>query len=258
MTQPSICEPRTQEIGGIQFRVATPETAVDQVIELALAGVPAHIHLANAYTLALADRDLSYRVLLREGAVYPDGKPITWFSQLFRQCPRVQQIRGPRLFTDVLDDGRIHGLRHFLLGASEETLASLRTLLLRRSPGLEIVGTHSPPFRPLSASELEEQDSLIRGSSAQVVWVGLGTPKQDKEAQRLAASLGIPAVAVGAAFDFAAGTVRTAPEWMQRAGLEWVFRLLSEPRRLWRRYLFGNLRFIWSVLKHALARRRNR
>ena len=144
-------------------------------------------------------------------------------------------------------------MKHFLLGSTPEVLELLQHKLLMRFPGARIVGSYSPPFRRLTMDELETQDELVRSSGAQIVWVGLGTPKQDLEAKRLSNELPVVAVAIGAAFDFTAGTAREAPNWMTKVGLEWVYRLISEPKRLWRRYFFGNARF----LKVALSRPTN-
>ncbi|MCV7218144.1 WecB/TagA/CpsF family glycosyltransferase [Mycobacterium crocinum] len=245
----------TQSIGGLEIQSTDSTSASKYVVDLARHRASKPIHLANAYTIALADRDDGYRQLLNRGIVFADGKPITWFSRLTRQTPQIQQVRGPQLFLDVLDIGRSSDVRHFLLGSTDEVLQRMRGRLAERFVGLEIVGAYSPPFRPLTAEEIEYQDALIRHSDADVVWVGLGTPKQDFEAARVAESTCRLAVAVGAAFDFAAGTLRVAPQWMQRAGLEWLFRLASEPRRLWRRYLFGNARFVWAVLRRFWAER---
>ena len=126
-------------------------------------------------------------------------------------------------------------------------LGELETAVRRHYRRAAVVGTDSPPFRSLSDEERAHQADRIRASGAQIVWVGLGTPKQDFEVARLARELPLVFVAVGAAFDFVAGTKRQAPQWMQRNGLEWTFRLASEPGRLWRRYLFGNARFVYAA-----------
>jgi N-acetylglucosaminyldiphosphoundecaprenol N-acetyl-beta-D-mannosaminyltransferase len=211
----------------------------------------AHVHLANAYSLALADKNQTVRGAFSGSAVnFADGKPLSWFSRLRGQAPRVRQVRGPQLFLDVFERGLENDTRHFLLGSTPETLLKLEAELQSRFPGVAIVGAESPPFRVLSADEILEQDARITESRAQIVWVGLGTPKQDYEAKRLAAALPVIAVAVGAAFDFTAGTIKEAPSWFRTLGIEWLYRLGSEPRRLWKRYLFGNLRFIASVTKN--------
>jgi len=161
------------------------------------------------------------------------------------------QVRGPSLFGNVIDLGRDLSITHFLLGATDETLEKLTFELKMRYPGIQIVGQLSPPFRDVTPTEIAAQDKIISDSNAQIVWVGLGTPKQDFEVLRLANSLPVVAIAVGAAFDFVAGTKNEAPQWMTKIGLEWLFRLVSEPRRLWRRYLFGNIEFLWAVLTKA-------
>lgn len=236
-------------VGPVEFVSCSPSEAVRQVIAKIESGSSAHIHLANAYTVALADSSPEYRSVLGHPAVnYPDGKPIGWTSVLRRQSPVLQQVRGPQLFLDVFEAGRVHNVKHFLLGSTPSVLDRLQRELHAQYPGVSIVGVESPPFRPLSEEELDAQDGRIRDSGANVVWVGLGTPKQDFEAHRLAGSLPIVAIAVGAAFDFAAGTMRPAPKWMTSIGAEWLYRLAREPRRLWRRYLFGNAQFVKAVL----------
>lgn len=245
----------TQLIGGLQFQILGPNAAANHVVELARSRGGSHVHLANAFTIALADRDEAYRSLINQGVVFADGKPISWLSRLYGQTPPIKQVRGPQLFLDVLDVGRSADLRHFLLGSTDEVLDRLRTRLTARFNGVEIVGSYSPPFRPLTDEEIAYQDRLILQSDADVVWVALGTPSQDVEARRLALSTNRATVAVGAAFDFTAGTLRIAPDWVQRIGLEWLFRLLTEPRRLWRRYLFGNARFVWAALRRFRVER---
>lgn len=209
-----------------------------------------HVHLANAYTIALADKSAEYRRVLNSPAVnFPDGKPIGWVSELLGHSPSLEHIRGPQLFLDVFEQGSMQGsIKHYLLGSTPEVLAALVANLETKFPNVSIVGAESPPFRALSDAELEAQDARIMESAADIVWVGLGTPKQDFEVERLARNLPVLAIAVGAAFDFAAGTLKEAPPWMTNSGLEWLFRLISEPRRLWRRYVFGNARFVKAAL----------
>ncbi|RPE85238.1 N-acetylglucosaminyldiphosphoundecaprenol N-acetyl-beta-D-mannosaminyltransferase [Curtobacterium sp. PhB137] len=236
-------------LGGLPVIAASPELAATAVIHSSQAEPRrgAAVHLINAYSIALAQKDLAFRdSLSRDAHNFPDGKPLSWVTRLTRQ--RLSQVRGPQFFQDVLDKGRASGVRHFLLGGSDELLVALRRNLEVKYPGLTIAGTHSPPFRPLTAAEVASQDKLILEADADIVWVGLGTPKQDHEVQRLAYSLPVVACAVGAAFDFAAGTKREAPTWMTRVGMEWLFRLLSEPRRLWKRYLIGNFIFVMAVV----------
>ena len=246
----------TVDFHGVNVVTTTPRDAAEELISRALgAAAPTAYRLVNSYTFALASRDEAYMSLLRgPGINLPDGGPL---STVLRRASRTEcvQVRGPGLFEDCLDLGRERGLRHFFLGGSAEALEQLVRQVQHRFPGCDVAGSWSPPFRPLSTQELDQQDAMIRESRADVVWVGLGTPKQDVEALRLVHSLGITTAAVGAAFDFTAGTKAVAPVWMHRAHLEWLFRLSTEPRRLWRRYLFGNLQFMALAMKHSIDRR---
>jgi N-acetylglucosaminyldiphosphoundecaprenol N-acetyl-beta-D-mannosaminyltransferase len=238
-------------LGGLSVIAASPAIAAAAVIEAARSTPRAGgaVHLINAYSIALAQSDRGFRAALSGDAYnFPDGKPLSWVTRATRRP--LTQVRGPQFFLDVMDRGRAADVRHFLLGGSEDLLAKLQSNLESRFPEVIIAGTYSPPFRQLSDAEIERQDDLIRESGADIVWVGLGTPKQDLEVRRLADSLPVIACAVGAAFDFTAGTKREAPPWMTQIGLEWVFRLLSEPRRLWKRYLIGNFVFLAAVLRN--------
>lgn len=250
---------RVQLVGPIAVRVSSPVEAAHELCRIAIATddlyKASHVHLVNAYTVALADADHTYAEMLSKDAInFPDGKPIALLSVVKRQTPCLKQVRGPQLFLDGFDLGRQYGLRHYLLGSSPEVLAKLQKVLLERYPGCDIVGSYSPPFRPLTPVEVERQDAQILNCNPHIIWVGLGTPKQDYEAARLAYATGITSVAVGAAFDFAAGTTKEAPRWMRTFSLEWLFRLCTEPRRLWKRYVFGNLAFLRVVLLNSESR----
>lgn len=233
-------------------RAAAAQEVIQRATSLLERGVD--VHLCNAYTLALADKDEQFRtMLIRAGLNFPDGKAVVWANQLRHRdlALPANRVYGPDLFLDVFEQGQVLGLRHYLLGSTPDVLSALVDNLRARFPAAQIVGSESPPFRPLTDAEEAEQRARLIESQAQVVWVGLGTPKQDEEVARLASELPLVFVAVGAAFDFVAGTKQQAPKWMQDRGLEWVFRLASEPGRLWKRYLFGNVRFVI-----AAARRR--
>lgn len=216
-------------------------------------GVGSAIHLCNAYTLALADRNARLKSTLNTGRYnFPDGWPV---ARLTRRRSRLsktgsEKISGPDLFHAVLSAGRDHGVKHYFLGSTPEVLEALERSVRRTYPGVQIAGIESPPFRELTPEERAEQRLRIIASGADLVWVGLGTPKQDWEVERLAAEIPAVFLAVGAAFDFLAGLKPRAPQWMGDYGVEWVFRLASEPKRLWKRYLVGNPQFILSVLRN--------
>ncbi len=190
------------------------------------------------------------------GMVTPDGMPLVWllWAGGHRHADRVY---GPDLMLALLGRSVERGYRHFLYGSSEASLARLKANLEARFPGLEIVGAHSPPFRPLAANEDAAIVEMINAARPDVVWVGLSTPKQERWMADHRARLEAPVlVGVGAAFDFHAGAVRQAPRFMQRSGVEWLFRLAMEPRRLWRRYLRNNPAFVWCMAGQKLGLRR--
>lgn len=249
----------TVEFHGVPVRATTPVAATDELLNRALSGAePTAYRLVNSYTFALANRNDDYMgVLQGPGVNLPDGGPLATVLDWTHPDVECQQVRGPGLFEDCLAAGRAHGVKHFFLGSTPETLATLVDEARAKFPGVEVVGSWSPPFRPLTAEELVEQDTGLRTSGAHVVWVGLGTPKQDVEALRIVASTGITAVAVGAAFDFTAGTKPIAPAWMRASHLEWLFRLATEPGRLWKRYLIGNTQFIALAARHVVSSMRN-
>ena len=252
-----------REVGPVPFRVATFPEAVKSVVASASAMADANrgvaVHFANAYTIALADSDPEYGALLarRGSAAFTDGVPVAWVGR--RAYPEFAEtwdrVYGPDVMEAVLDASTVEGPRHFLLGGSPETLDELQSVIASRWVDALIVGAESPPFRELTAEEFVAQDARIRDSGATIVWVGLGTPKQDWEVARLAGSLPVVAMAVGAAFDFLAGVKPQAPLWMQRSGTEWAFRLATEPKRLARRYLWGNPRFLMAAMKRPGLRK---
>lgn len=233
---------------GIPFAITTPAEAAKFVVDAASnPGTSFDFHFLNAYSIALSESDGAYRACLIKAACnFPDGKPISVLSRL--GSARLAQVRGPRLFENAMNVGRSLHIRHYLLGSTPETLRKLQTNLEERYPGVSIVGSFSPPFRDMTLEEQLAQDKQIKESGAQIVWVGLGTPRQDFEAARLAAR-GLNAIAIGAAFDFSAGTKVEAPLWISKIGFEWLFRFATEPIRLWRRYLIGNLMFLRAVVR---------
>ena len=235
-------------VGRVPLAALTLEQASSTIVEAAAHGRAGDVHLVNAYCVALAEKSDPYRErLVGSWLNLPDGLPLQWVSRLRGDQPALSQVRGRDLMDRVLADGVPAGLRHFLLGSTEETLAHLQAEVKRLHPGVQIVGIQPRAPREIDLKERERHLEAIRQSDAQVIWIGLGTPAQDEEAVALASSIGVVCIGVGAAFDFIAGNQAEAPGWMRSSGLEWLHRLLSEPRRLWRRYLIGNLTFIKSV-----------
>lgn len=240
------------------------EEAVAQIVSLAAglrgSGPSSHgfaVHLCNAWTLAYGLGDPAHADRVDSGDLnLADGMPLVWLAKSFGM-PIRNRVYGPDLMSGVLDKGRGSGLRHYLYGTTEETLQRLEKSIENRFPGAQIVGRESPPFRPSTRIEEQSLATRIAESRADVVWVGLGTPQQDELVHRLRPQVAAVLVPVGAAFDFLAGNKSQAPDWMQQRGLEWLFRLCSEPKRLWRRYLIGNLRFIFGSAPDFLSARRH-
>lgn len=172
--------------------------------------------------------------------VVPDGQPVRWALRWLHGVRLADRVRGPTLMLRVVDRAAAEGLPVYLYGSTRETLTQLTGALLRQFPGLRIAGSSPSRFRVLHEAEQREAVAALRGSGAALVFVGLGCPRQEVWTYENRDQLGIPAIAVGAAFDFHAGTLREAPLWMQRTGLEWLYRFGSEPGRLWRRYMLLN------------------
>lgn len=241
-------------IGSIDFNASTFAQAVEAIKEQITAPdkVGSSIHFANAYNIALAENDESYRTLMNQGdLVFTDGVPVVWAGKRLHPQHKWERVYGPDVTQRLLTDTEINPTaKHFFLGSTPETMKKLLSVVAKDFPNSQVVGHECPPFRQPIEQELDERDRRIRESGATLIWVGLGTPKQDFEARRLAGSLPVTALAVGAAFDFIAGTVEQAPRWVQRSGLEWSYRLAKEPRRLAKRYFWGNPQFIKSVVKN--------
>jgi N-acetylglucosaminyldiphosphoundecaprenol N-acetyl-beta-D-mannosaminyltransferase len=217
---------------------------------------------AAAVNLVMSAREDPEAAAALAGATLatPDGMPLVWALKALGH-QRATRIYGPDLMAAFCARAAARGIPIYLYGGRDpEALALLQARLRERFPGLPIAGAHSPPFRPLSEQEKAEDAARIDASGAAVVWVGTGQPKQEKWMHEMRPRLAAPLlVGVGAAFDFHAGLVSQAPPWMQRAGLEWAYRLSREPRRLWRRYARYNPRFVAGFLgqytRHRLRRR---
>ena len=250
-------------IGEVDFTVMSLDAAVQLIVDLPqqlpTRGHPGiGVHFANAYNVAIARNNAPYAQLLNASDyVFSDGVPITWVGKRAYpdQAPAWERVYGPDVMTMVLESSQATQPRHYLLGSTPDVLEALETQISQRFPNATIVGTESPPFHEPSPTELTERDLRISEAQPTHVWVGLGTPKQDYEVQRIAANLPVVALAVGAAFDFLAGTKAQAPAWMQRNGLEWAYRFAKEPKRLAKRYVWGNSAFAVEAL--ATIRGRN-
>ena len=228
----------------------------------ALAGRPGYVCVSNVHTTMMGYFDPAYQRITNEASyAVPDGLPLKWAMRSLGAAEQ-DRVRGPSLMRDLVDLGRAHGLKHYCYGGTSEAVRQLKETLEREYPGCLIVGAESPPFRPLeaiTAAEWEDAAARINQSGAQLVWVGLGAPKQERWMWEQRLRVKGLMLGVGAAFELIPGRIPEAPMLMQNLGLEWLYRFLQEPKRLWRRYIFNNPAFllIWGtqVLKHRLGKK---
>jgi N-acetylglucosaminyldiphosphoundecaprenol N-acetyl-beta-D-mannosaminyltransferase len=236
----------------------TPTTYAELLtaLELPVAGRARVVAFCNVHSVMTARRDLALAAALAGADVAaPDGMPLVWLLRRLG-VPGATRVYGPDLMAKALAHGVAHGWRHYLFGATAETLTRLEARAGELAPGVRIVGRAAPPFRPLTAAEQAAVITSIQASAADFVWVGLGMPKQERWMAAVRDALpGTTLLGVGAAFDLLSGTVPQAPDWLQDRGLEWAYRLWREPRRLWRRYLRTNPAFVALVLRELAAGR---
>jgi N-acetylglucosaminyldiphosphoundecaprenol N-acetyl-beta-D-mannosaminyltransferase len=238
---------QTYAVCSVPITVADTVTAARRIVTSAGAGETLQVHLCNAYTLSLVDRDPLLRRALAEADLnLADGTPVAWLG---RQNGMTGPVRGTRLVGEVARLGT-GLLRHYLYGGKEGVAERMAEELRSAVPEISVVGTETPPFRTLTGDDIDGLVERVRESGANVLWIGLGTPRQDYLVHRLARELTMPIVPVGAAFDFWSGEVNEAPAILHGSGLEWLHRLASEPGRLWHRYLVGNPRFLMTAWRH--------
>lgn len=248
--------PHKQDVFGVGVSPITYDQALDVIMKAARSRVPATVDHMSVHGLAEARRDASFRTVLNGfDIVAPDGHSVRWAMNRFCGTRLVDRVYGPELMARLCARAANEGVSVYLYGSSPDVLDRLRSRLEYLFPGLQIAGSESPPFRPLTAEEDRAVIERIRSSGAGLVFIGLGCPKQEQFAYEHRASVTGVQLCVGAAFDFLAGTKSAPPRWMQDRGLEWLFRLASEPRRLWRRYLIAYSIYAASVAR-ASARRR--
>jgi N-acetylglucosaminyldiphosphoundecaprenol N-acetyl-beta-D-mannosaminyltransferase len=248
------------DILGVGVHPQALDEAVETIGRWVDGGEPNYVCITGVHGVIASQDDADLRRIHNEaGMVTTDGMPLVWLSR--RRSPpgtTVERVYGPDLMLAVFARSESAGWRHFLYGSSPETLERLRANLRDRFPLANVVGSLAPPFRPLDEGEEQEIAAEIAAARPEIVWVGLSTPKQERWMAAHVGRVHAPVlVGVGAAFDFHAGVKRQAPRWMQGSGLEWAYRMGTEPRRLAGRYMRNNPRFAWLVAKDALRRRRS-
>ena len=204
--------------------------------------------VSNVHTTVMAHEDPEYCAIQNGGIMaIPDGGPLSSIGRN-RGFSEMWRTTGPSFMEEILKISGHYGWRHAFYGATEETLEKLRTELLQKYPGLQIVEMYSPPFRPLSDEEDTAVICRINEAEPDFIWVGLGAPKQERWMADHQGKIHGLMVGVGAAFDYLAGNIQRAPQWMQESNMEWFFRLLQEPKRLFKRYMVTNTKFIWYAV----------
>lgn len=229
------------------------DDALNRLLDWARVRESRYVTICNVHVVVSASRDAAYRDIINgSDMATPDGAPVAWMlrRQGFASQPR---ISGPDLMWALCKRAAAENLPVYCYGSTDATLAMLEVRLLAAFPGLRLM-VESPPFRALTSEEDAEAVERINTSGAGIVFVGLGCPRQERWMAEHRGHVNAVMIGVGAAFDFHAGTVRRAPAWMRDNGLEWLHRLLSEPRRLWKRYLVTNTLFIVGAARQLLGK----
>ncbi|WP_194721535.1 WecB/TagA/CpsF family glycosyltransferase [Noviherbaspirillum malthae] len=231
----------------------TWEEAVGQITRWGADHQSRYVCICNVHSVVTTTSDVEFKIAVNNADMAtPDGAPIAWALRRLGH-PMQERINGPDLMMKYLEEAERLDQVVFFYGSTESTLAKLRVTLARQFPRLRIGGTYSPPFRSLSLEEDEQIIEMINESGANVVFVGLGCPKQEKWMADHRGRVNAVMIGVGAAFDYHAGVIKRAPLWWQRNGLEWLYRLASEPRRLFKRYMVTNTLFVFGFLRQFVT-----
>lgn len=208
-----------------------------------------YVCVSNVHTTVMSYDDPDYCTVQNGGIMaLPDGGPLSFLGRK-RGYKKMARVAGPSLMGEIFRISAENGYRHYFYGSTEENLAKLYQKLNENYPGIQIAGIHSPPFRPMTYVEDAVIVKAINGVKPDFVWVGLGAPKQEKWMAAHHGKVKGLMIGVGAGFDYFVGNIKRAPKWMQKNNLEWLYRLVQEPKRLFRRYMKTNIRFLWLIAR---------
>lgn len=249
--------PSRVNILGVGISAVNMDTACDTIEAWINRREPHYVCVTPVHSVMDCQRDTELRRIQNaSGMTTPDGMPIVWICKL-KGHRHVSRVYGPDLMLALCRRSVDKGFTHFFYGGADSVPEQLSQALRSKFPELRVAGAVSPPFRPLTPEEDSAIVEHINDANPDIVWVGLGSPKQERWMAEHRTRLAAPVlIGVGAAFDFHAGTKKQAPYCMQRSGLEWLFRLLTEPRRLWRRYLYDNPGFVALIVLQSIGLRR--
>lgn len=239
--------PRANVLGVGVSAINLPE-AVQLLLAAAKSDRKGYVCVTGVHGVSEAQNDAGFRSILNAAFLNtPDGMPMSWVGRM-QGYSAMDRVYGPDLMRDLSAAGVAHGMRHFYYGGKEGVADDLKRKMEERFPGIQIVGTYTPPFRPLNEEEETQLFESVAALKPHFFWVGLSTPKQERFMARYWSRLDANIFfGVGAAFDMHAGQISQAPYWMQRSGLEWFYRLMVEPKRLWKRYLINNPLFLARI-----------
>jgi len=247
------------DILGIQISAINMPQALAEITKWIEGGKRQYVSVCTVHTVVECQFDPLMRLAVNgAGMKTPDGMPLVWLSR-WKSHESVSRVYGPDLMLAICENSAAKGYTQYFYGGASGVPEELSATLCELYPGLKVAGAYSPPFHPLSEQEKNEIVDAINLANPDIVWVGLGTPKQDLWMLEYRSALTARVlIGIGAAFDFHTGRVPQAPSWMQKSGLEWLFRLLQEPRRLWRRYLLYNPYFIFLLFLQGLGLHRHK
>ena len=248
--------PIKYDLFGVRVSATTYDEAQDAILRAARVRKSATVTHTSSHGLTMAARDAKFREVINDfDIVAPDGQPVRWTLNGFHKAKLPDRCYGPELMIRLCKAAAKEGLSIYLYGSSDDVLERLQANLKRQCPGLIIAGAVSPPFRQMSPEEIDAEIKKINDSGASLVFIGLGCPRQDYFCYENKQKIHAVQLAVGAAFDFHAGTKKTAPRIMQKMGLEWFYRLTQEPTRLWKRYLVIHTTFAYLLTRRLMLGR---
>ncbi|MEG4028064.1 MULTISPECIES: WecB/TagA/CpsF family glycosyltransferase [unclassified Microcoleus] len=249
----SMIDKGKKNVLGILVNAVNYEAAVSKIIAAASAGKPMSVSALAVHGVMTGVLDSTHRYRINHiDLVLPDGQPVRWALNWLYHTELPDRVCGPNAMLQICERAAEEGLPIYLYGSQASVLEALSRNLCQRFPKLIIAGTQPSKFRHVSPQEKQEIAQEIRNSGAAITFVGLGCPRQEVWAYEYRDDLSMPLIAVGAAYDFHAGNLAKSPDFLSKIGLEWLFRMMKEPRRLWQRYVFLNPLYIWLFLLQAL------
>lgn len=252
----TIAQPRANVLG-VGISALNMTTAVELADSLLNSDGKGYICVTGVHGVMEAQSDPAFRSIQNRSFITtPDGMPTVWVGRL-QGHKEMGRVYGPDFMLALCEAGVPKGYKHFLYGGQTGVAEQLKDVLTAKIPGLKIVGTYTPPFRPLNAEEEADLYQQVKDSQAEILWCGLSTPKQERFMAQYLEGLPVKLmVGVGAAFDINSGRTVDAPSWMKKIGMQWLHRLFQEPKRLWRRYLYNNPKFLSLLLLQFTGLRR--